>query len=70
MNVRTFGRNVWLDDVKFQDTQVELGERFKHEPFQDFIKHFNMFWGFDVDNSEDVDELRILYAYVTGEDEL
>lgn len=70
MKVRTFGAQVFIDDIEFCKTQVEFGKRFKTEPFEEFIEHFDMLWGFDTDKPEDVKELRILYTYVTGEVEL
>jgi hypothetical protein len=67
VNVRTFGNQIWLDGIEFENTQVELGNQFKYEPFLEFIENFNMLWGFDKNNPEHVKELRILYTYVTKE---
>lgn len=67
MSVRTFGNQIWLDGIEFENTQVELGKRFKTEPFEEFIENFNMLWGFDTDKPEHVKELRLLYTYVTKE---
>lgn len=64
MRVRTFGNQVFIDDVEFCKTQIEFAKRFNSEPFEDFKEHFDLLWGFDLERDEDITDLRLLYQYV------